>query len=337
VLHQQLKNETASARPQCRSHGELWSAGRRARQQQTGHVRAGNQQQTCGGAQEREPCEAHLGDELRRFRKNQDSSGIVGVLLIQTSDNGAQLVLRLSQRDVRLQPGDPVEKMDTALSRHGFAVRVRRGVHRHRGPQIYPLGCDGELESNGHNAHDGRLRAIQVDGAADNAWIRTEALAPEPVAQDHCVRSARRPWCVLPGSEGAADKRRRPENVEELGADHRRADVRGLPRLGQDGVPAHEHSHSIEDVALRLPIEKIGVRDPASLLVRAKRDEPDQPLRVVKRQWSEQHRVHNAEERRRRADAQAERERRSERKARRFAQDAHGIEEICCQPRDHVA
>ncbi len=186
----------------------------------------------------------------------------------------------------------------------------------------------GEDEIRRHHAHDLCGVGRELDGPPDDSGIGAEAAAPVAVAEDHHAR-----WFIC--GERPAQGCRASQQVEE-----RRGDEHGERNLGA-GVRLQflwrdERVVRLEACERRvqaLEVEEVrrreGIARP-SLLCRVAPD-IHQPIRVTVGQRPDQHAVDHGEDRRRRADAQAERGNRQQREERRLDGQPEGVADVGAQ------
>jgi hypothetical protein len=171
-----------------------------------------------------------------------------------------------------------------------------------------------EIEVGGHHADDGRLHVRERDLPAHDGGIRGEEPPPRRLGQH---RSGRRPRLVVGRRERATEKRLHAQDLEVLRLHHRAVQSLRVARAGEvEGPAAQEQRDLLEGLALRAPVLAVEDRD-----VALARDERE-PLGLRERQGPEHHRVHDAEDRGVRADAERQRQERDGREARALGQPA---------------
>jgi hypothetical protein len=133
--------------------------------------------------------------------------------------------------------------------RGGARVGEGRGfVHGQRRPQLSLEVVDGELEARRHHPDDGVRLAVETQRAADHARVGGEAALPQPVAQQHHPRCARRRVGRL---ERAAELR--PDAQKREGVARDPVPLRALRRdfAREAHAPVAVRGHPLEGRRLR--------------------------------------------------------------------------------------
>src|SRR5262249_34999890 len=147
---------------------------------------------------------------------------------------------------------------------------------------------------------------VQLYGAANHVRVAAEFDFPEPVAQDDHVLSARR---VLLLPEDAPERRPGFDDFEKARADGSHSDASRGARAGQrelSEAAAWIERHAFERSRLPLPTVELarGELERTTVRTRCPGVDPHQAFRLLERQRTQQNRVHDAEYRRVRADAE---------------------------------
>jgi hypothetical protein len=182
-----------------------------------------------------------------------------------------------------------------------------------------------EVSGRGNDADDGEGGAIQPDCAADRRSVACEQLVPQAIADHHDAGSAR---AVLFGAERTPGDRSHAKNLEELGRRRERGQPPGVAMIRhQIQIHRHERANPIDQPAPLPIVEEVRDRGRfargAGIAIRLPHHH--EPFRVGKRHGPEQHGPNDAEDRRRHADAEREREQRRSREARRAAKEPKGV------------
>ena len=217
--------------------------------------------------------------------------------------NGIELVVCARERQAGFQAADHFEELHGGR-RPGRSWRLDdrcaieidlAGLHaapRRRGRQLH-------AESGRQHTRDGRRPPIERDGVAEDARIAAEPAFEERVRQHDALFARPRH-----GSERGARAGEIPEPVgrrDDARLDHFIADV--------DPLAADEEAReAIERLRLIAPRHQVGGHH--ELLVRAllRGGDPDKTIGVGIRQRTHEHGVDDAEDRRRQADAERERQ-----------------------------
>ena len=228
--------------------------------------------------------------------------------------DGPHLFARLIQRHAAPQPADGAEPVVAA--RH----LVRREHDR-----LPEAGIDA-IEAAGRQNPDDLVRlAIEHDVAMQNIWIACEPALPHRVGEDDDAVGA---WLILAWQEGAAERGLHAEDGEEVGRDHHARDSRGIALSGQRGVEPSGGRERLERRAQSLPVDEVERADPVARRWRRRFPHPDHPFRLGIGQRLQQHRVHETEHRRVRADADRHDADGHDRKARITLQEEQTVAEV---------
>ena len=209
-----------------------------------------------------------------------------------------ELLGRLVDRHPGPEPPEEVGEVAGAPGRIG-------GIDPHRDPRLRV--AIGEGEARGHDAEHAGGGAVELHRAPHDRRVGPEAALPQPVAQDHHVVMAR---CVLVRSEHAAQRRLDPEHREERpGAVH---DVQafGVVAAGERALRPTPETELVPRPRLRPVVLVLGPRGGERHQVHRRELRPHhgQPVRLRVGERSQEHPVHDAEDRRVRADAERQRE-----------------------------
>src|SRR5262245_25987943 len=186
ALSQQLPHDAPSAGAHRHTHGDFSLPRRSARQQQVGHVRAGDQQHASDGAQQdqqRRPDIANDGVSQRRDRHAIALIG-VGILFFQRYRDVLHLGASLLDRGARLQPRHAIQTRVVA------ATLPTRTAAQLAGGNPY-LDAVGKPVAGRHHADHGIATVTQLDRSIDDVRIAAEAPQPQRVAEHDHRRRAR--------------------------------------------------------------------------------------------------------------------------------------------------
>ena len=333
ALGEHLAEQRPAARAERGAEGELRAPRRAAREQQVGHVGAGDQQDQADGAEQQDQRRASVLDDVVLQRDDPNPhlrGGVLGELLAELRRDSIHLRLGLGQRHVAPDPAEHGEEGE--VPRRGLLVveldrreELRVGHEEPLGGQVQP---EARWQDPDHLVGD----AVYLDRASHQAGVAAVAAEPEPVAEHHHVRPAGH---LFIGCEGAPQHRLHAEQREEVGGD--RGEVHPL-RLAIAGEVPPQVRHArparrregLEGLAAELVVAEIPGRDRGEGL----RPDPevvpdhDQTPGVRVRQRPEQHAIHHREDRRGCADAERQGGDRDRGPPRARAQRAPGVPEV---------
>jgi hypothetical protein len=320
ALGQQLPHDPAAARAHCRSHRQFLRAHRTARQQQVGDIAAGDQQHQADGTEQDEQLLAIVADEVAGEVEHRGAAlgQIVGMRLPQLLGKLHQLRARLFHGHAWLQPRDQRQIVAAEL----VPARFLDGPGH---PQLF--GVAGEPERRRHHAQHPERAAIQSDVAADDRRIGAEPADPQLLAQHHDLLA---PQAIVAGAEHGAEHRRNAVNIEEIAA-HDAADqaFRILTFADVEAAAVLDGNAGERRGALVPGVETARRGRPWTAAPQLGQE--DEPLRFRHWQWPQHHRMDNAEDRRRRPDAERERQHRDDGESKVLAQLTNGKREILPQ------
>src|SRR5262249_52872558 len=148
--------------------------------------------------------------------------------------------------------------------------------------------------------------AVGLERAAHDLRIAAVALLPEAMTENDRPRAVK---CSFLIDERAPQERRHAERLEEIGRHSCAGNDFYALRLLQPDPAARIHGQLLEGLALRLPIPEVSRRNSAGalLFLRIEGSHGHEPRRIVGKP-PQQRGVDDTEDRRVRADAQAERD-----------------------------
>ncbi len=288
ALHQQLPDEPPTGRAERHAQAHLPGSARRAGKQEIGHVRARDQEDEDGAAQqdENEPPVAVRGPlpgEGNDVRP--DSRMGLGVLRGEPGGHDVEVGPGLLESHTVGQPAErPVVSIRSA---------ERRLVRR---PE---LDVARKPEPLGHHRDDDRRLVVHANRPADDIRVAAVAAHPERVREDRRAGGA---VCVVLRQETAAEERRgiqEPERiVRDMGSE---GDRRGDLVSAQVERRGGRHGDPVEGPVVVAPALEVPVRDPGRAPRFVPGAERHDALPVVTRKPREQdcvhHRVHGAGQR----------------------------------------
>ena len=155
------------------------------------------------------------------------------------------------------------------------------------------------------NANHGVGTPVECDGLIYGAGVASKPVRPQRVAQNHHGRRAGLVFIIV---EQAADGRLSSQCGEAVSRYAHTGQTMRLALAGEVVTSPVVNADVFEDRLLRPPIAEVRVGDRHGGEVRAAFAQPDEPLGFRVGQRTEQHGIHDAEDRRVRSDAQCDRE-----------------------------
>ena len=291
--------------------GELALPPLRAREEQVGDVRTGQEQQHPDGAEHdpqylRDVRDHHVAKRLHdraHLRRGDPRGGqSPGIDHGNLRKQALQVRRRRRRRDAVAKPADSL-----VIERGRLRVR---GVDPERDPQLGPVAR--EMKVRAGDADDLMLDARDRHPPPDDRGIGTEGVLPEAL-RDHGDR--RRVRCAVRLAERSPPDGRGAEDAKQAGRDQRGGYVPwGVRAARRSGDRMHVDGRGAVDADVRehpvgLAVEQVGrvglihAREPGD---GERMREVDEPFGVRIGQWPEQHAVDHGEDRRGAADAQRE-------------------------------
>ena len=337
ILREQLPDNAGAARAQRTAKSDLPLPRRRTREQQIGHVGAGNQQHQAHRSKQHQQGRARKRDHLMPQRQKLHAH--VGVvfrkLLLKACGDPTELGLRSLAGDPLLQAG---ERDDLAIASVGPSC----GANAERNPHIDPLretitrrqfGSPRELKLGRHDTHHGVFYPIEIYPFADDGGIAGKLTLPQSVTDyRHSVPAGG----ILFLGEPSAQPGRYAEQGKEIVRDAASSHSFGSVAVREGMILRAASRHRLERSALVSPLgdvvvsgrylrvahrSKLGVGYPQDL----------NAVRFEVRQGAEQDGIDRAENRGVRPDPQRQRQHRDRGKTGILPQRAGGIAKVAKQ------
>ncbi len=302
---EQLADQAAATGAQRGAHGEFAFEFQHARQQQVGHIRAGDQQHETGAGQKHEEGGAAA---LRQFglqRGGLHGVAVLGGIIVRV----CAFHLACGHRKIRLGFFERHTGLEAAKNGHHACAAVADKLRTAacgalRGGHVN-IGFSGILRDRRQHAQNGVRAVVHLEYSAHDVRVAALVALPVFVAQD---QDGGRVFAVVGGHEGAAQQRLDAQDIEEIGRYYG-----GFHALG--GVRADEqevHHVMFHDAAQRVIAVAVIVEllhgeghvvdmSLAELLM-----QHHQLAAIAIRQRAKEHAVHNAENRRVGADAKGQ-------------------------------
>ena len=312
-LGEQLPHEAEAIGPDRRPHRELALAIRRARDEQSRDVRAGDEQQKRDGADEHLQRPPH---RARNFvaERADDRCGplVVGRMLEpQRGLHARELRRGPLDRRARPQPRDGFQVLTrSARRRSAHGVAERRPQLRRR---VVVRGDHG-LERRGHHARHEVRHAVQRDGRSRDVRARTESAPPQSVRQHHDTQPG---GIVLGLREVSPERRPHTEQLEVVPRHTHPLELRSAAFVDDRRLPPANERKLIERWHARPPVERRFESDVANATVVVARPDDDETIGGRIGHGLNQRAIGRGADHGRRADADGEREDRDRGKPRR--------------------
>src|SRR5262249_18898222 len=235
--------------------------------------------------------------------------------------NQVRFRTRLLQREARLEPPNHMEPVIPQL-----ALIIHIDCERQQDVSLFQ-GKEA-TRSGRHNSDDRPALAAQRQRLTDDGRIAAEASMPESMTEERHTRGF---VSILLRREGPPQLRRQTQRWKHIGRDTK--NLQSIRRaLSPQTEKAFVKSYQMfESLRLRLP-GKVTVTLSASVITTVLSfRHPDQPLRIVEWHGIKQHRIHDAENRRVRADAERQREDGDQRHDRMLEQHPQRVAQILPQ------
>ena len=304
ALRQELEEQPPAVRAERGPDRDLASPDLGPREEEVGHVGAGDEQQEHHGAGEEEERGAHASRDLvgERYGEGREAHGLgVEPFLGEAAGHRLELGRGLRGRRSRRELRRRVEAVIAALL---------GGVEEERHPELRRLRgvlaeVRGKTEAAGHDADHLAGPAVDQDRPAHEPGVAPVAALPEPVADDHHRVRAR---LLLFRSEVPAEDRIRAQGREGVDGDGGDAHAHRVPVPREVGLVGGPRRHLAEGGQAPV-VEHLVLADPRLVEAGPAAPDHDAGVRSVVGEGPDEHRVHHAEEGGGRADAESERER----------------------------
>ena len=258
-----MPNQHAATRAERRPHRQLALARDRARQQQVGHVGAGDEQDEKDGAHQREQRRPHVGDEVlaNRLHVEVQARGLLG------GESRSQLVrdaidvrLRFGNRDARLEAADDADADVVAVA--------LREVDAEGCPEVRPrvdAGARAEQQLGARLQHADHFNPLhpELDDLADDFRIAAVVTLPELVTENPFLRRRQR------SPTGAGRRRGVRRRVGRI-LIRRRRDRKavGVAEIAPAGHAQPEHGENVGRGLGDVDLDRLAVRPGHGVLER---------------------------------------------------------------------
>ena len=239
-------------------------------------------------------------------------------MLFEVDGDALHVGAGLLDGDARLQARDAVQPWV-------IAAILPAGVFRRLADRRPQLDAARELEVGRHDADHREAAVVERHLLIEDAGVAAEAPLPERVAE-HGDRLRARLVFVI--GEEAAPQGIDAQRLEQLSRHHAAGQPLGLARARQVVALAAVDADVLEDLVLRPPVLVVRVSDGHLINLRARLPQVDEPLGFGVGQRLEQHRIDDAEDGRRRADAERQRQHRDEGEAGVPEQHARAVAQV---------
>ncbi len=290
----ELLEHAAAAGAERRTNRQLLAPAERSGEQQVADVGARDQQHEDDRAQQHAQRRSHLADDqlLQRNDGRTPAGVLLRILTLQLQRDVRHLRFRPREVDTGFHAGD--HRIVVVVAHRPIGV-----LEGDRHPQIAVGDAPGRHRKGGrHHTDDGVRLAVERERAADGVGRAAEMALPESGAEHHDMAAPRR---VLFREEHAAEKRLGANGLEEPVAHGAGDDGFRAAAAGQRERTESIQRHAIEEARVALPVVEIRgghreARHPGKRRLRRHVKDAHQPIRLVERQRSQQHRVDDAED-----------------------------------------
>ena len=345
ALHQELAHDVAATSPQGQAHRDLPLAGGCARQQEIGDVGARDQENEADHPGEHEKGGRELLTERGQPAKARQDLDLLGqetlaeagrragdlgdLVLVDLTIEHLQAGRGLNDRDARLEASHDVQPHESSIL------------------ELVPGGSDGGFHGQGDievgrrahldpvkgrrgDAHDREGVAVELEQVPDDTRISSEPALPVAVVE-HGHR-ARVGLMVVLGTQGAADRRPHPEDVEEVAGDDFPERSLGLTLGFETQGHGKAGQDAREDLVLVAKVPVHGIRErlvgEERALVGARAVEQHQLLGAGHGQEPQEDLIQQGEDRGVGADAQTQRGHHQQGEARILGQHPDGVAQV---------
>ena len=318
VLGQELPDQIPTSRTERGTHDDLALSRDAARQREIGEVGAADQQQEASRRDQQQKDRSGLGvDQSLGVWLHHDAPALVRgrEVVFDALADRVHVGARLRKRDAVFQPGKRNHPMEVA--RH-----VRR-LERQRPPELHR--CAVERARRRQDADDRVRLVVEKDRAVDDGRIRAELGDPHAVTDDRHLVFAQ---LVLTGKKRPAQCRFGAKHLEVARGHQAASELDWFGAAGQRDRVAGLRRHEVEDGVVSLPVEEVQRRDAVALASRRLLHDADDAIGVRVGERLEQHRIHEAEDRRIGADADGQRQDGDGREPRALTECAHRVTDI---------
>ena len=320
ALGEQLPDQTPTVGAERDAQPDLAAPRDGPRQEQIGHVGAGDEQHQAGHAEQRhqDRFEERRGPLIgERLDVRAVTRVVVPGLDRDALGHGVQLLARLAEGPSRAQAADAVHELVLPSVQAGEAGQHRHQRHGRVGVELEADDRPAEPR-RGHPDHR-EIVAAELQVPADDRRITREAAPPEGVPEDHHGRA----FVLVALRQQAAQRRPHAQHVEVVARRHLGPGALDRPALAPQAELPDGRRGDVERPRLGAPVAQAGVRQrprPAALRVRVDGDDPAEVRHG--RQRPQHERVHPREHRRVGAEAQPQRDDGDQREAGTLAERA---------------
>jgi hypothetical protein len=224
-----------------------------------GDIRTSDQQDEADNAEQHDEGLVHgSGRQLAQRNQLYIVARGDGILLMQTSNDGVDIALRLREGDAGLEAADNVEIVDFAIGAY-VSLPVGKGTEDFWDDVN---GIDPELNIRADKAKVGREYSddlhglfVESEGAANRVAVAGKVALPEAVSEE---RTARRVESAFLRNKVAAENRVNTQKGKDVGCgDHPRNSL-GSPLSGEIEAEVADSGDLLKRPILRLIVEEVG-------------------------------------------------------------------------------
>jgi hypothetical protein len=326
ALRRELPRDPPGSGPERLADRDLLPPLARPGQQQVAHVDAGDQEHEPDAGEEGEQGRARAAHGVFVQGPDLELQAVpleLSELRAEPPGDRPRLPPGRVDRDAAPQPAEDAQVVEVA----GGGVDPLR--ERHPRVDVFGharVGGEHEAEPRRHHAHHRRRSALEPDRLPDGGGVAAEAPLPQAVAQED--RAAVAP--PLPGKERPAQGRSGAEDAEEVARVEAHLELLGLAAAGQGAAAHPDPGEAGKGPAARRDLAQLegGPGGAAGAHPAEVGPDEDEPPGVVVGQRPDQHGVDDAEDGRRGADPQGQRQDRRRREPPRLRQHPRGEEDV---------
>jgi hypothetical protein len=298
ALDHELPDDPTSPGAERREDRQLVPPGRAAGQEQVGDVDAADEQHGPDrGQQEPESARQVRTDDPLAERHGCQGGALAGDRIVPLDPPGEQRQARAGRLERLVLPQARDAGEDEVVPAREMGVRKLQ-PQRHPGRRLAR-----PREAGRHDAHNRERHAGSVDRASEDPGVPPEGRPPQGIAQDDVARGLGH---ELLRSEITTESEGHAEDAEEVRAHPGGRETHRTGARVEVEVQRVVDRDAVEDPLL-LPVLEIGIGDrPAVPRGQVDRGRYDEVLHPGKGPGAKQDRLEDAEDDRRRADAEAE-------------------------------
>ncbi len=204
------------------------------------------------------------------------------IILLQSTGDTGQFLLRLSQRDAWFQEHEALEGTGTAIFQL-VAGRIESFLHRQRHPELKRSSDEGAGECFRRDADDGVLDAIQILRLADDLRVALVTILPHLIA-DYCDRMGVAPHALF-RPEATAQDWAHAERIKVVRRNETSECALGVIADAERRRNELVDDERLDQGAVFFEIDAIGMRELIKARRTARRSRQDKHSFLVRHRW----------------------------------------------------